>query len=73
MWPFKCMHPARALRVYSHHTTSPCEGSTDFEVVTYHLQCLRCEEHVDISCAMMIGGIDAYIARLRSSHPKDQP
>lgn len=61
-----CSHPARLLMVQSRHPTV-APDTEDFETVTFHLRCIRCDKPVDISCAAMVGGVDAFLGRGRTT------
>lgn len=65
MWPFKCQHPAKRLSVLKAQTVANIDA--DFDKVTYHLSCGACDEHIDVSYAAMIGGVEAFIARGRKA------
>ena len=59
----KCKHPAESLGVLKEHTTANIDE--DFDQVTYHLFCVRCNSPVDIKHAKWIAGVDAFLARGR--------
>jgi hypothetical protein len=61
IWPFKCTHPAKWLRIEKDQTSKPKDE--DFYILTNHLRCLNCGELVDIKAAGFVGGVDAFMAR----------
>lgn len=61
MWPFGCKHEADWLCVDRKPTVTKIDD--DFERITYHLWCMKCERHVDISHASCIGGVPAFMKR----------
>lgn len=63
---FKCNHPADWLMVEKDQTVEPLDD--DFESITFHLRCIKCNEKVDINYAKMIGGVDAFIERGRKKY-----
>lgn len=65
MWPFTCNHPASSLHVKTDATVvdSP-DAPEDYQHVTYHLYCLRCDAPVEIGYAKVKGGVDAMMKRV---------
>lgn len=61
MWPFRCKHPAAALRVERKATVTPIDA--DFTSITYHLLCSHCGERVEVQYAEMVGGVEGFLAR----------
>lgn len=61
MWPFRCRHPAAALRVERDATTEPIDE--EFTRITYHLICGNCGEKVEVKHAKLVGGVEGFLAR----------
>lgn len=63
---FKCNHPAWALAVQKDSTYKPDMKQLpgEFTIITHHLYCQKCQEHIDISYAQPHNDvIDANIRR----------
>lgn len=58
---FKCRHPVDRLGVLSEATEEKI--SDEFLAVTYHLICLKCGEHVGITYAKLIDGVDGFLSK----------
>ena len=63
---FKCKHPANMLMVEKDSTIKNIDE--DFDEITHHLICLKCDETVKIKYAKMIGGVDAFMERGRKKY-----
>ena len=58
---FKCSHPANMLVVERKETVRPPDK--DFNLVTYHLVCLRCDKQISLNYADPIGGSAGFLER----------
>lgn len=58
---FKCKHPFRSLIIQKESTTKNIDR--DFEEITHHLLCRKCNTKLDLSYAEMIGGLEGYYGR----------
>lgn len=58
---FKCKHPADALLIRKQETVEPIDK--DFDRVTYHFRCIRCDKEINKSYARMIGGLEGFLSR----------
>jgi hypothetical protein len=64
---FKCTHPANRLGVERKETVEPMHD--DFNLVTYHLVCIKCDKQISLNYADPIGGSAGFLA----SRQKDTP
>lgn len=71
MWFFGCKHPASRLHVQKDETVvdSP-DDPQNYEHVTYHLYCLRCNAPVEIGYARIKGGVEAMMRRMEAKRTK---
>ena len=58
---FKCKHPAEYLMVAKEQTVEQFDA--DYDHITYHFTCYKCNKPVTIKHAKMIGGVDAFLKR----------
>lgn len=58
---FKCKHPFEFLQVAKDATETPIDE--DFTKISYHFYCSKCNKEVTTSYAKMVGGVDAFIER----------
>lgn len=61
MWLFKCKHPANSLIPKKEQTVE--QEDRDYEIVTYHFVCTRCESPVQLKHARFIGGVEGFLNR----------
>lgn len=65
MWPFnKCDHPFQALQIQKQQTVTVSDE--DFEDVDYHFRCTKCGEYLVKSHVRTIGGVAAFMGRIRT-------
>lgn len=73
---FACKHPAAYLHTAREHTVSESDKyPEDYDIVTYHLYCLKCGAKVPVSHARCIGGVDGLMKRARARYrsPANNP
>ncbi len=65
MWLFKCNHPFETLIVEKGQTVEVKDA--DFDIVTYHFQCGKCNALITKKYAAMRGGVKAFLGRSNPS------
>ncbi len=58
---FKCKHPFDSLVVEKGSTKENYDE--DFDHVTFHLYCIKCNSSLEITYAATIGGIEGFMSR----------
>lgn len=66
---FGCNHPAFRLHTEREHTVEKSDKfPEDYEIVTYHLYCLKCDAKVPVTHVRCIGGVDGLMKRAEARH-----
>lgn len=58
---FKCGHPAKLIAVEKEQTTE--QQDCEFEIVTYHMKCLRCDAPLKFLHGRIIDGVTVFLDR----------